>query len=246
MFPLKYKSIKKATFLARPNRFIAQCLVDGAEETVHVKNTGRCKELLKYGATVYLEPADNPSRRTRFSLVAVQKGDYLINIDSQAPNAVVYDAIKNGQIKLDGLSELVELRREKTFGNSRFDIFARDKDGRECFAEVKGVTLLNGEGEERLFEALAPNVALFPDAPTDRGRKHALELIEAKKSGYYAQIIFLVQLSGASYFAPNIKTDLKLAEALRKARSLGVCIKAYETSVEPDSIEFLRELEVRL
>lgn len=243
---MKYKTVKEATFLRRPNRFIAKCLVDGKEETVHVKNTGRCKELLKSGVKVYLEQSDNPNRKTKYSLITVNKNGKLINIDSQAPNAVVSEAIKSGQIKIDGLSENITVKREVTFGSSRFDIFVTDDEGKKAFAEVKGVTLLNGEGEERLFENLPSMAALFPDAPTERGNKHVLELIEAKKQGYIAEIIFLIQLSNTEFFTPNTLTDKTLAESLKKAYSNGVMVKAYETTVTSDEICFLREVEVRL
>lgn len=243
---MKYNNIKKAVFLKRPNRFIAICNVEGVEEVVHVKNTGRCKELLISGATVYLEESNNPNRKTRFSLISVVKDGILINIDSQVPNAVVFEAIKNKDIKIDGLDELEILKREVTFGNSRFDIYAKDIKGKEAFVEVKGVTLLNGKGDEIVFENLDRMVALFPDAPTERGNKHILELILAKEQGYVAQIIFLIQLEGAEYFTSNSKTDKKFSESLKKASENGVKIKAYETKVIKDEISFLREVEVKL
>lgn len=243
---MRYKNIKKAIFLKRPNRFIAICNVDGTEEVVHVKNTGRCKELLINGATVYLEESNNPNRKTKFSLISVLKDGILINIDSQVPNAVVFEAIKNKDIKIDGLSDLEILKREVTFGNSRFDIYAKDINGKEAFIEVKGVTLLNGKGDETVFENLDRMVALFPDAPTERGNKHILELILAKEQGYVAEIVFLVQLEGVSYFTSNSKTDKKLSQSLKKAYDNGVIVKAYETTVTKDEISFLKEVEVKI
>ncbi|MEG1993964.1 MAG: DNA/RNA nuclease SfsA [Oscillospiraceae bacterium] len=243
---MKYDNMTKAVFLMLPNRFIAICSIDGEEQTVHVKNTGRCKELLKKGATVYLQESDNPNRKTKYSLISVEKDGILINIDSQVPNAVVFQAIKDNQIKIDGLSELEILKREVTFGNSRFDIYAKDKNGKEAFVEVKGVTLLNGEGEEKVFENLERMVALFPDAPTERGSKHVSELIIAKEKGLVAQIVFLIQLQGSLYFTPNTKTDNKFAEMLKTAQSKGVIIKAYETKITQDEITLLREIEVVL
>ena len=170
---MNYKKIVKAKFIERPNRFIAYCEVDGNIEKVHVKNTGRCRELLIPECTVYLEESDNPNRKTKYSLISVEKGKRIINMDSQVPNKVVYEGLKNNKIKLPGISEEITLiKPEKTYGNSRFDIYL-EAGNKKAFIEVKGVTL-----EE-------DNIVKFPDAKTERGVKHINELIEASKDGYY-------------------------------------------------------------
>ena len=175
---MKYKNIVKGTFLSRPNRFIAHVLIDGVETTVHVKNTGRCRELLQPRAEVYLERSDNPARKTQYDLVAVKKGRRLVNMDSQIPNAAAYEWISSGAFKRN----VTTLRREVTFGNSRFDIYLEymDDDGsaRKAFVEVKGVTLEDND------------VVRFPDAPTERGIKHIHELVECLKEGYEAYLLF--------------------------------------------------------
>lgn len=223
---MEYQSVSQAVFLSRPNRFIAVCELDGQQAEAHVKNTGRCRELLLPGATVYLEKNNNPNRRTAYSLIAVQKGDRLINMDSQAPNAIAYEGILNGTIRLplgDG-EKLVSLRKEVKYGNSRFDLLA--ETGTQMFyIEVKGVTLEQD------------GVVLFPDAPTERGVKHILELIQAaKETGVQSCLLFIIQMKGVRYFIPNWDTHPAFGDALELARESGVHLLAYDCDVSPNSI----------
>ena len=217
---MKYKGrIKEGVFLSRPNRFIAYVMVDGREEKCHVKNTGRCRELLVPGCKVYLEESENPNRSTRFDLVATEKkiGDssILINMDSQAPNSVVEEWLRKGEL----FGEKAEVKREVTYSDSRFDFSITDESGRISFLEVKGCTLeKNG-------------VVMFPDAPTERGVKHVKELIKAKKEGYGAYILILVQMCGVKYFVPNWDTHPAFGEALREAERNGVVILCYDSIV---------------
>ena len=213
---MRYDHVVPAVFLSRPNRFIARVELDGKTETVHVKNTGRCRELLLPGARVILSRAENPARKTRFDLVAVYKGDVLINMDSQAPNAAAAELL--GRL-FPGWSVLPE----RMFLHSRFD-FCLEHDDRRIFVEVKGVTL------ER------DGLALFPDAPTERGRRHLKELGEAVKAGAEAYVLFLVQMKGCRWFSPNAETDPGFAAALREARENGVGILCYDCIVTPDSM----------
>jgi len=226
---MQYKNISKAVFIKRPNRFTAHVLLDGKEEIVHVKNTGRCKEILKKGAAVILEKAENKNRKTNYSLIAAYKDDLLINIDSQVPNRVVADALAKGKI----LKNTVLVKREFTYGNSRFDIYFESKN-RKGFVEVKGVTLENN------------GVARFPDAPTVRGTKHLKEMIKAVKEGYTGYIFFLIQLKGAKYFSPNQSTDPLFAKTLRQARDKGVKVLAYDCLLTEDSIELNKMVPVIL
>lgn len=218
---MKYRSIKHATFLARPNRFIARVLLDGAVETVHVKNTGRCRELLQPGVAVILEEAGHPGRKTRYSLVAVYKGKMLINIDSQAPNTVVYEAIQ--QRRLPEFGVVTRLTREVRYRGSRFDLYYETEEKRG-FIEVKGVTL-----EEQ-------GLALFPDAPTERGTKHLRELTAAVREGYEGCVFFLLQMKGPQHFQPNKAVDPDFAEALQVAKESGVRVLAYDSIVTEDGI----------
>ncbi len=213
---MRYDHVVPAVFLSRPNRFIARVELDGKTETVHVKNTGRCRELLLPGARVILSRAENPARKTRFDLVAVYKGDVLINMDSQAPNAAAAELL--GRL-FPGWSVL----QERMFLHSRFD-FCLERNDRRIFVEVKGVTL------ER------DGLALFPDAPTERGRRHLKELGEAVKAGAEAYVLFLVQMKGCRRFSPNDETDPGFAAALREARENGVGILCYDCAVTPDSM----------
>lgn len=225
-----YKNIIDGIFLSRPNRFIANVLIDGREETVHVKNTGRCKELLVQGTTVYLEVSDDPDRKTKYDLIAVLKnGEKLINMDSQVVNSIASDWLKKGNI----FTENAVIRREVTYGNSRFDIFVEDGQ-RKAFVEVKGVTL-EFDGEVR-----------FPDAPTERGVKHINELIKCIDEGYEAYILFVIQMKGVSYFTPNDLTHKEFGDTLRRASKKGVRIIAVDCIVSSDSIEIDSEVEVRL
>lgn len=229
-----YENIVKGNFIERPNRFIAHCEVNGNIEIVHVKNTGKCKELLVTGTTVYLEQNDNPNRKTKYSLIAVQKGNRLINMDSQVPNKVVYDGILNNIITLPGLDEeIVNIRREKTYKSSRFDIYIETKN-KKAFVEVKGVTL-----EEN-------DIVMFPDAKTERGVKHVLELIDAHKNGYLSYIVLVIQMSNVKYFTPNIKMHKEFGDVLKEAQKEGVHILAYECLVKEDSIEATKPVPVNL
>jgi sugar fermentation stimulation protein A len=224
---MKYENIKEAVFLSRPNRFIATVLVDGKEETVHVKNTGRCKELLVPNAKVFLEKSQNPERKTKYDLVAVYKGDTLVNIDSQAPNKVFYEWAR------EYFGKDAFLKPETKYKNSRFDCYI-EVDDRKIFAEVKGVTL-----EEN-------GVASFPDAPTERGIKHIEELCEAASEGYEAYIFFVVQMKGISYFTPNYKTHRAFGEALKTAQKKSVNIVCVDCTVFPDTLLIDDFIEVKL
>ncbi|GAA0855611.1 DNA/RNA nuclease SfsA [Clostridium nitritogenes] len=227
---MKYeKEILESKFISRPNRFNAVVNLNGEEITVHVPNTGRCKELLKEGVTVLLRKEDNENRKTKYDLVAVYKGDKLISIDSQIPNKVVLEALKNK--KIDKLKEYPIILKEKTFGNSRFDFKLGKENGDEYYLEVKGVTLEEGGN------------AAFPDAPTERGRKHLLELIEVKNSGRGAGVLFLLQMEGMKSFRPNDERDKKFGDALREARDAGVDIFVYECLVERDGITLTKEVK---
>ena len=229
-----YENIVKGKFLERPNRFIAHCEVNGKKEVVHVKNTGKCKELLVPGTTVFLEEHNNPNRKTKFSLISVIKNNRIINMDSQVPNKVVYEALVNSVIKLPGLDEeIVNIRCEKTYKSSRFDVYI-ETENKKAFVEVKGVTL-----EEE-------DVVLFPDAKTERGVKHVLELVEASKDGYLAYIVFVVQMSDVKYFTPNIERHKEFGEALSYAKSQGVNILAYECNIDETSLVATKEVLVKL
>ncbi|HZJ58041.1 MAG TPA: DNA/RNA nuclease SfsA [Clostridia bacterium] len=218
---MKYNGIRRAKFIDRPNRFIANVELDGKREMVHVKNTGRCREIFVEGTTVILEEGKNPNRKTRYSIIGGYKGDLLINTDSQVPNAVVYEAIT--QNKIEEVQNVTKVKREVTFANSRFDIYFEDMS-RKGFIEVKGVTL-EYDG-----------VCMFPDAPTQRGARHVHELIEAKRQGYHSYIIFLVQMEGMKCFTPNYRMDPEFGEALKTAHSRGVKILVYDSVVGEDEI----------
>jgi len=226
---MKYNNIIEAEFLSRPNRFIAVCLVNGREETVHVKNTGRCRELLKKGAKVILNISDNPSRKTKYDLIAVYKGDMLVNMDSQSPNQVVEEWIKRGGI----IKNPSFVKAEKVYGSSRLDFYI-EGSGRKVFVEAKGVTLENN------------GVACFPDAPTQRGTKHLNELIKAVDEGYEAVAVFVIQMKGCGLFIPNDKTDKVFSDTLRKAAKHGVDIIAVDCMVAPDSINIDAKVKTEL
>lgn len=222
-----YKNIAAGKFISRPNRFIANVEIDGEIQVVHVKNTGRCRELLLPGSTVYCEKSDNPNRKTAYDLVAVEKGKLLINMDSQAPNVAFSEFIHDGSFK-DGIEYIA---RERKYKNSRFDFYFKRK-GKEYFAEVKGVTL-EDEG-----------VVLFPDAPTERGVKHLTELEDAVKNGYGGCVVFVVQLKEAKFFTPNRKTHPEFADKLKEVQKEGVEIFAYTCNVTPSSISLLSQIPV--
>ena len=233
---MKYNNIISAKFVSRPNRFVANVKIDGKETAVHVKNTGRCRELLLLDSTVYLEDfTNNPrNRKLMYDLIAVEKANLLINMDSQAPNTVVREALKNGIIRLPEMEDLTLIRPETVYCDSRFDFYIEDKNGQRGFIEVKGVTLEND------------GIASFPDAPTERGVKHINELIKAKNAGYSTYIIFVVQMSGMKYLIPNDTTHKAFGDALRLAHSCGVHVLAYECAVEPDSLDVVGEIPVKL
>ena len=222
-----YKNIAAGKFISRPNRFIANVEIDGKVQVVHVKNTGRCRELLLPGSTVYCEKSDNPNRKTAYDLVAVEKGKLLINMDSQAPNVAFSEFIHDGSFK-DGIEYIA---RERKYKNSRFDFYFKRK-GKEYFAEVKGVTLEDD------------GVVLFPDAPTERGVKHLTELEDAVKNGYGGCVVFVVQLKEAKFFTPNRKTHPEFADKLKEVQKSGVEIFAYTCNVTPNSISLLSQISV--
>ncbi len=230
---MRYHSVEPAVFLERPNRFIARVICGGREETAHVKNTGRCRELLIPGARVYVQRHRNPARKTALSLIAVEKDGRLVNIDSQAPNAVWQEALAGGLL-LPGRPEAAALiRREAVFGDSRLDFYIEWPEVRG-WMEVKGVTL-----EEQ-------GVVRFPDAPTERGRKHLRELSRAAREGWYAAVVFVIQMEGVSYFTPHRQMDPAFADALEEAVRCGVAALAYDCTVEPDGLTIRNPVEVVL
>ncbi len=223
-----YSRMTSGTFLARPNRFIAHVEINGQTEIVHVKNTGRCRELLPVGATVWCQEADNPSRKTKYDLITVRKGDRLINMDSQAPNTAAKEWLAAG-----GLGEISNLRAETKHGDSRFD-FSFTKDGRQCFLEVKGVTLEND------------GVCAFPDAPTERGAKHLRGLTEAAGNGFGAYVLFVIQMQDVKYLHPNDATDPEFGKALREAAASGVQVLAVDCGVTPGEMKIRDFVPVEL
>ena len=225
---MQYGKMVPGIFLARPNRFIAHVEIDGNPEVCHVKNTGRCRELLPPGAEVWCLDAASPNRKTRYDLITVRKGERLINMDSQAPNAAAREWLEAG-----GLGEITDLKAESRHGASRFD-FSFTKDGRKCFLEVKGVTLEND------------GVCAFPDAPTERGAKHLRELTELAKEGYGAWVLFVIQMEGVRYLHPNDATDKPFGQALRQAEKAGVQILAYDCKINVDSMKINEKVEVKL
>ena len=225
---MEYKNIVPGVFFARPNRFIAHIEIDGKEEICHVKNTGRCRELLPVGAKVWCEKSDNPARKTRYDLIVVQKGHRLINMDSQAPNAAARQWLEKG-----GLGQIENLKPESRQGDSRFD-FSFTRDGKACFLEVKGVTLEND------------GVCAFPDAPTTRGAKHLRELTALAKAGYGAYVLFVIQMADVKYLHPNDITDPDFGAALREAAAAGVKVLAMDCDVTPNSMNLRSPVEVQL
>lgn len=226
---MRYHDVCAATFLERPNRFIARVLLEGRIETVHVKNTGRCRELLVPGCTVYLEKGTNPNRKTAYDLIAVEKGSRLINMDAQAPNRVFAEWAVAGNF----LPGVTAVRPEFTYGASRLDFCLETENG-PCLVEVKGVTL---EENGRAF---------FPDAPTERGVKHIRELQRAARDGIDAALFFVVQLTDIRSVSPNDVTHPAFGSALREAAAEGVRVVAYDCAVTPDSLEIRDEVPVVL
>lgn len=225
---MKYENMLPGRFLARPNRFVARVEIDGKVETVHVKNTGRCRELLPEGALVWCQKSSNPNRKTAYNLISVQKGERIINMDSQAPNAAVGEWLRSG-----GLGVVENVRAEVFYGESRFD-FAFEKDGKRCFLEVKGVTLEQD------------GVCAFPDAPTIRGARHLTELARAVEEGYGAYVLFVIQMADVEYLHANDQTDPAFGQALRQAKAQGVQVLAMDCAVTPGEMTLRKSVEVRL
>ena len=224
---MQYQDISEGRFIFRPNRFIALVEMDGKTEAVHVKNTGRCKELLTENTVVYLEKSDNPKRKTKYDLIAVQKGNLLINMDAQAPNRIFAEWAK------ENIQDLTLLKPEVSYGDSRFDFYLETKNER-IFVEVKGVTLEQD------------GIVMFPDAPTERGVKHLKGLRRAVKDGYGAMVVFVVQMEQAHLFCPNRKTHPAFAEELKHAKDDGVIVCALNCKVFPNEIFAIGDIEVKI
>lgn len=216
-----YNNIVEGIFIERVNRFIARVLINNKEELAHVKNTGRCLELFIKGAKIYLQKHNNQNRKTKYSIISIYKGEKLVNIDSQVPNHVVYEGIKEN--KISEFSNIIALKKEAVYKSSRFDLYyeAKDKKG---FIEVKGVTLEKD------------GISMFPDAPTKRGKKHILELIEGSQEGYVNFLFFLIQINGIKHFKPNALTDPDFSNALYLAKASGVGIILFDSLVTENSI----------
>ena len=252
---MKYNQVVPGTFLQRPNRFIAHVLINGKEEVCHVKNTGRCRELLIPGCTVYCAVSDNPQRKTKYDLIAVEKiiesqtifanagipsqyvkgtpeahNTLLVNMDSQAPNTAAKEWLQSGA---SPFQKIDFLKPEYKYGNSRFDFYL-ECNNRKIFLEVKGVTLEDN------------GIVLFPDAPTERGVKHVRELIRCLEEGFETYVLFVVQMERALYFTPNRKTHPQFADALCEAKNAGVQLLAYTCKVTPDEMKIDKELKISL
>lgn len=225
---MKYSGMVPGIFRSRPNRFLAKVEIGGVPETVHVKNTGRCRELLVPGARVYCQKSDNPMRKTQYDLIAVEKAGRLINMDSQAPNAAAGEWLRSG-----GLGEITGLRAETVHGDSRFD-FSFIKEGRQCFLEVKGCTLETD------------GICAFPDAPTQRGRRHLQSLARAAGEGYGAYVLFVIQMENVCSIHPNDDTDPAFGKALREAAKAGVTVLAMDCHVTEDSMTIRQAVPVIL
>lgn len=225
---MTYTDMEPGVFLRRPNRFIAHVILQGREEVIHVKNTGRCRELLIPGAKVWCQRSRNSARKTKFDLIAVEKGQRLINMDSQAPNIAVGEWLRAG-----GLGEISDLRPETVHSDSRFD-FSFTKDGKPCFLEVKGVTLE--------FDG----VCAFPDAPTERGTRHLHGLTRLVQEGYGAYVLFVIQMEDVTFLRPYGEADPAFARALREAAGAGVEILAMDCTVTPTSLTLRRPVPVSL
>lgn len=225
---MKYDRMVPGVFRSRPNRFIAKVIIDGREETVHVKNTGRCRELLPTGAEVWCQQAENPNRKTKYDLITVRKGDRLINMDSQAPNAAVGEWLRSG-----GLGQVENLRPEYRHGDSRFD-FCFTLNRHPCLLEVKGVTLEH------------QGICAFPDAPTQRGARHLRGLAEAVKEGFDAYVLFVIQMGDVKYLHPNDATDPDFGAALREAAANGVQVLAVNCKITEDEMSIGDFVPVKL
>ena len=225
---MQYSNMIPGKFLSRPNRFVAKVEIDSQVHTVHVKNTGRCRELLTPNATVWCQKSSNPNRKTQLALITVQKGDRLINMDSQAPNIAAGEWLRAG-----GLGEVQNVKAETVHGDSRFD-FSFTLDGKRCFLEVKGVTLEQD------------GVCAFPDAPTERGVKHLKGLTQAAKDGFGAFVLFVIQMPDVKYLHPNDLTDPAFGAALREAAANSVTVLAMDCAVTEDSMEIRLPVLVKL
>jgi sugar fermentation stimulation protein A len=225
---MHYENMVAGVFIARPNRFIAHVKIDGQMEVCHVKNTGRCRELLTPGAQVWCQRSDNPNRKTQCDLITVKKGDRLINMDSQAPNTAAKEWLLSG-----GLGDISDLKAEYTHGDSRFD-FSFLLDGKRCFLEVKGVTLEDD------------GVCAFPDAPTERGVKHLKGLTQAAKEGYGAFVLFVIQMPDVKYLRPHDERDPAFGAALREAAENGVTVMAMDCGVTEGTMQIRLPVLVRL
>ena len=226
---MKYQNVCNGVFVSRLNRFIAEVEIGGRSEYVHVKNTGRCRELLTPGATVYMQEATNPHRSTRYDLIVTEKGQRLINMDATAPNIAFYEYLQRGL----HIGDVTSIKPEAKYGSSRFDFYVEARN-RRIFIEVKGVTL-----EE-------DGVVMFPDAPTERGVKHLNELAQCIRDGYEAQVIFVEQMSDVLYFKPNIRMHQAFGDALVSSINAGVKVAAFDCNVAPDSMTIGKAVEVRL
>ena len=225
---MQYENMVQGTFIKRPNRFIAHIVIGGKEEICHVKNTGRCRELLPEGAKVWCQQFDDPKRKTKFDLITVQKGQRLINMDSQAPNKAAMEWLQSG-----GLGEISNLRAESKWGDSRFDFYF-EKDGKPCYLEVKGVTLEND------------GVCAFPDAPTERGAKHLRELTQLVQEGYGGYVLFVIQMADVKYLHPNDATDPAFGAALRQAHAAGVQVLAMCCYVTENTMDITHPVLLKL
>lgn len=225
---MQYGKMVEGRFVTRPNRFIAHVEIHGKTEICHVKNTGRCRELLPPGAKVWCQVANDPKRKTKYDLITVQKSHRLINMDSQAPNAAAREWLLSG-----GLGAIENLKSETVHGDSRFD-FSFTLDGQPCFLEVKGVTLEND------------GVCAFPDAPTERGVKHLRGLTAAAQEGFGAYVLFVIQMADVKYLHPNDATDPVFGAALREAALSGVQVLAVDCRVERDTMTINSPVEVKL
>jgi sugar fermentation stimulation protein A len=225
---MHYENMVAGVFIARPNRFIAHVEIDGQMEVCHVKNTGRCRELLTPGAQVWCQRSDNPNRKTKYDLITVKKGDRLINMDSQAPNIAAGEWLLAG-----GLGDISDLKPEYTHGDSRFD-FSFLMEGKRCFLEVKGVTLEDD------------GVCAFPDAPTERGVKHLKGLTQAAREGYGAFVLFVIQMPDVKYLRPHDERDPAFGAALREAAENGVTVMAMDCGVTEDTMQIRLPVLVRL
>lgn len=232
---MKYDQVVEGQFIKRNNRFIAEVSINGTTEKVHVKNTGRCQELFIEGTKVFLEPAKNPDRKTKYSLVSLYKGDRLINIDSQIPNYVVKEAVTNNPYLIKEFGQVSFLKSEVTYGNSRFDLYYENEEkATKGFIEVKGVTL-----EE-------DGMVRFPDAPTTRGAKHLRELIKSVEEGYKSYAFFVIQMEGVKEFSPNGVTDPDFKRTLKEAKEKGVHILCFDCLIQPDSIVLNEPVEANI